>query len=287
MRHRWAKLTGRSLVTGCLVLAGTAVAAVPAAGVPGLTRIAAATAADSTTSKEALAQCPSGTRVLGGGGYIDGGGGYVHLTRLQALGSSDRFAAAAAEHGSYGGDWRVVAYAICGREPAGLVYPSFHTGTDSSGFKSATASCPGRTQLISTGARTTGGGGQVVIDDLAPSASLTWQQTTAYEDADGYAGDWSLWAHAVCAEPLPGLELRTATGLLPPTQDFVTVEAVCPPGTQLHGLGGSISGGIGKLSYGWLYPPGPGLDRTAVRVGDLEPEHPTGWLARAYAICAA
>jgi hypothetical protein len=73
--------------------------ATPAIAVPGLTLVTAASGYDSTSSKEVLARCPSGTRILGGGGFIEGGDRQVHLVRLQALGSSDRFAAGAQENG--------------------------------------------------------------------------------------------------------------------------------------------------------------------------------------------
>ena len=111
----------RLAATGAILVgltAGGVVAATPASAVPGLTFVTAASPLDSVSSKEALATCPSGTRVLGGGGYVQGGGRQVHLIRLQALGNSDRFAAGAEENGAYAGSWRVYAYGICARPPA-------------------------------------------------------------------------------------------------------------------------------------------------------------------------
>lgn len=72
-----------------LILAATVAAALipaaPAAAVPGLQLVTAASVADSSKSKEALAICPTGKAVLGGGGFISGGGRQVHFHRLQAL----------------------------------------------------------------------------------------------------------------------------------------------------------------------------------------------------------
>lgn len=118
---------------------------------------------------------------------------------MQALGSSDRFAVGAEENGAYAADWRVRAYGICGREPAGLEYISFHTITDSSDYKIADAYCPRGKRLLSTGMRIHGGTGNVVAEGFGPVVSSNDQvRAWAYEDENGYRGEWSMWA-TVCA----------------------------------------------------------------------------------------
>ncbi|MDG4766785.1 hypothetical protein O7632_22175 [Solwaraspora sp. WMMD406] len=282
MKNRLVRLAIAALVVASGTLAGVAVAT-PASAVPGLVFVSGVTALDSTSSKEALAVCPAGTRILGGGGYVSGGGRQVGFTRLQALGSSDRFAAGAAENGAYAGSWRVHAYGICGRAPAGLEYIGFQTGSNSDNYKAATATCSAGKRLISVGARTSNGGGNVVIDDLRPNSALTSATVTGYEDEAGYAGNWSLWSYGVCANPLPGLQLVSATSTVDSADKVVG--ANCPAGKRLHGLGAEITGGIGQAIHAGVYP-----DAALTSAVDIALEDPTGipgnWYTRAYAICA-
>jgi hypothetical protein len=218
--------------------AGGVAVATPASAVPGLTLVTAASAFDTASGKEALAQCPSGTRVLGGGGFIQNGDRQVHLTRLQALGSSDRFAAGAQENGAYGANWRVHAYAICARPPAGLEYVSFQSERNSNPFKQARARCSPGKRVISAGARIHGGDGNVVLLRFTPGQDIV--EAEAVEDEDGYGGSWILWAHGVCADPLPGLELVVST--TPPNSTDTVNSAVCPAGKRLHGFGSAMNG---------------------------------------------
>lgn len=282
MRNRLVRLALAAVVVAGSALVGVAVAA-PASAVPGLVFVSGVSAFDSTSSKEALAVCPTGTRILGGGGYLSGGGRQVGFVRLQALGSSDRFAVGAAENGAYASSWRVHAYGICGQAPAGLGYISFQTVSDSNGYKIATASCPAGKRLISVGARTTNGGGNVVIDDLRPNATLTSATVTGYEDEAGYAGNWSLWAYGVCANPLPGLQLVTVTSAVNSIDKAIS--APCPAGKRLHGVGAETNGGVGQAIHAGVYP-----DAALTTAVDVSVEDPTGiagnWYTRSYAICA-
>jgi hypothetical protein len=253
--------------------------------VPGLTLVTAASPSDSASGKEALAQCPSGTRVLGGGGFVEGAGRQVHLIRLQALGSSDRFAAAAAENGAYAADWRVHAYAICARSPAGLEYVSFQSARDSSAFKQARARCSPGKRVVSAGARIHGGDGNVVLLRFTPGQDIV--EVEAVEDEGGHAGDWMVWAHAVCADPLPGIELVVST--TPPDSDDVANGAVCPAGKQLHGFGSAMNGEApadwGQAIHTAAYPDAALTTATTVVVED-----PTGiandWFTSIVAVCA-
>ncbi|WP_326554408.1 hypothetical protein [Micromonospora sp. NBC_01813] len=282
MKNRLVRLALAALVVAGSTLVGVAVAT-PASAVPGLVFVSGVSANNSNSSKEALAVCPAGTRILGGGGFINGGGRQVGFTRLQALGSSDQFAAAAAENGAYAGNWQVHAYGICGSAPAGLEYIGFQTASNSNSFKSAAASCSAGKQLISVGARTTNGAGNVVIDDLRPGTTLTSVSVTGYEDEAGFAGNWTLWAYGVCANPLPGLQLVTTTSAANSADK--AIGAACPAGKRLHGLGAETNGGLGEAIHAGVYP-----DAALTTAVDVSLEDPTGvagnWYTRAYAICA-
>jgi hypothetical protein len=277
----------RLCAAGALLLttAGLQLAAAgPATASPGLVFASAVSALDSSSPKEAAAACPAGKRVLGGGGYIEGGGRRVQFQRLQPSGSFDVYYAGAVEvSGGYAGNWRVHAYAICAAQPAGLEYVSFHTGTSSSSSRTATATCPGTKKVVGLGARVSGGGGQVMLDDMAPNAALTSVTATAYEDDNGYAGNWSLWAYAVCANPLPGLELRTATSASDSFDKGVFVP--CPVGKRVHGVGGMMNGATGQALYGGVYPNATLTSTTAISVEDSN-GYAGNWSVTTFAVCA-
>jgi hypothetical protein len=276
------RLAGAGIIAGAAVATGVGAPGSPAmAAVPPVVIVEASSAFDSTPTKSATAECPSGTQVLGGGAGNANGGGVVHLSRLQALGNTDAFTASSAEHGVYAASWRVDVWAICGNL-SGLEYISFHTGTSSDSFRSAVAECTGDRQLISTGGRVIGGDGQVILDDLMPSATFERVTVTAYEDDNGYAGEWSLFAYGVCADPIAGLELRSESATpIDSANDIVSAE--CSDGKQLLGLGGSINGALGRSIYSGLVP----TDSTAfVFAQELQPGYDGNWFTRAYALCA-
>lgn len=274
-----------ALATLLVTAAGLAVVATPASAVPGLQLVTGMSALDSASVKEALAACPSGKRVLGGGGYIYGGGRQVHFYRLQALGSSDQFAAGAVERGAYGANWRVYAYAICGSQPAGLEYVSYSTTSTSDPYRAATAECSAGKKLISMGARVLDGyeDGQVIIDDVMLSSTLETTTATAYEDENGYGGDWNLYSYGVCANPLPGLEFESATS--PSNSSDKVIGVNCPAGKKVHGVGGNINGALGEAMYGGIYPSGALTGATVIAVEDST-LYNNNWTARVYAICA-
>ncbi|HCT81420.1 MAG TPA: hypothetical protein DGT23_33585 [Micromonosporaceae bacterium] len=274
----------RLALTGLIALAATAGISAPASAVPGLVRVIAVSAFDSAPVKEALAQCPAGTRVLGGGGFIAGGGGNVHLIRLQALGSSDRFAAAAAETGVYAGNWRVTSYAVCGQQPAGLTYLSFQTASDSDGHKLASIDCPAGMLAISHGARVTGDGGNVVIRSLGTMPGFDGTMSGADEVEGGYAGNWSLFAYVVCANPLPGQQTVWAD-TLPADSENDTIAVNCPAGKRVHGTGSVISSSFGEVFYQGIVPNAALTGVTAWAVEDTNGAA-QNWWTRVFAVCA-
>ena len=277
-----AILTARVAVASLAAFAALTAVPSPATAVPGLVRVFATTVSDSTASKEALAQCPEGTRVLGGGGTINGGGTNVHFTRLQPFGNTNQFAAGAMEHGFYTPQWSVTAYAICGAQPAGLAYVSFSVGGPEA-HKDATVDCPAGSTALSYGARVLGSTGHVFIDAFGPKAGLNGAKASATEDEHGDA-DWTFWVFAVCANPVPGWEVVWANAPFDSTADVVTVS--CPTGKRVHGLGSTIVPGFGEVFHNALTP---NAALTAVAVSAIEDS--TGaahdWWTRAYAVCAS
>lgn len=277
------------MLAAALLSAGAAsVLTAPAASaVPGLSFASASSALDGTDTKSVSVPCPAGTVPFGGGFFISGGtGGRVSVTRLQALPPSNTFAVTATEvNGPDPAAWRLHGYAICGASPAGLTYVSFTTGTDSSSVKTATASCPAGKKLLGVGARLEGDGGQVLLDDIRPSAALTSATAVAYEDGTGYAGNWRLRAYGVCANPVANLSLQTAD-TMPADSSDDAVGVNCPGGTKVHGVGGAITGATGRAMFGGLYPAANLSSAVAVTI-EQNGGFNGDWYTRVYAICAS
>jgi hypothetical protein len=164
-------------------------------------------------------------------------------------------------------------------EPASAAVPGlqrvFRTSdTNSVSPKSATVNCPPGKQVIATGARIniSPGPGQVVIDDITPNASLSSVFVTGYEDTDGFTGDWSVTAVAVCADPLPGLHRVSLTNG-PNTDDPKTAQPECPGSQQVIGQGAEITGGTGRVTLEAMPGPFPGSNRSHATAFPDAPRH--------------
>ncbi|BEL06347.1 hypothetical protein Q0Z83_045380 [Actinoplanes sichuanensis] len=201
-----------ALVAAVLALAGAQVVTAPAQAVPGRVRIAATSANNNSTLKSVNAVCPAPTRVVGGGGWaFDNDANKVRLIRLEPLSSSSQssyFVQAEAEIG-FTGNWWLEAYAICATTPAGHQIVQA-TSTPASGtFVSRIVDCPTGKRLLGTGATILGGNREVGLQRTGSDNGLTRSLATAREDADGYAGNWTLTAYGVCANPVSGAGLKT------------------------------------------------------------------------------
>jgi hypothetical protein len=114
------------------------------------------------------------------------------------------------------------------------------SATDSTGTKSATATCPTGTVVIGGGGSIAGGGNQVRIRGLFPVGATAFR-VIGKEAVGGYAGNWSVTAQARCAAPPAGLEYRSATAT-GSSGDVRAVRATCTPGHKVIGVGAAIGG---------------------------------------------
>ena len=74
------------------------------------------------------------------------------------------------------------------------------TQVSQSAFSSgANAVCPAGKKVIGTGGDFASGLGQVVMDDIVPSSTLTSLSVIGYEDDNGTAANWTTHAYAICA----------------------------------------------------------------------------------------
>jgi hypothetical protein len=212
-RPRWIGVVGAAAVVVALSAAwqvpGRGVAS--AATVPAATVVSTITPFDSTATKTIAALCPTGTRVIGGGGRVNGAD-HVVLTQLEPVSTStgDSYVVAASEdQAGFTGSWSLQAYAICARPVPGLEIVSATGAAGSEAFQFESARCPAGKLAVGAGGRINSGEGQVALSTRAEGSSLSTRTTAAgTEDPDGFAGTWSVTAFAVCVTPTSVLDLR-------------------------------------------------------------------------------
>ena len=287
-------LTRRLSVAGAVMMlmtGATLAAAAPAQAVPNMVFVSATSVSNSNLGKVQSASCPAGRRVLGGGGFVLNGGTEVTINSMRpVIGlSGDSFEVVASavprtDGTSYRGSWAVLAYAVCGSAPAGLEYITATTSSEFGVSRSVIASCSAGKKLIGLGGAVAPDFGFVMLDEVAPSATLTAVRVTAFQSEVPLPFAWRVTATAICANPIPGLTLVQGISSLNSLDKIVDVS--CPAGTKVHGLGHDLAGANGQAGVEALFP---GQPLTSIRLRAVE--DPNGlsanWQARAYAICAA
>jgi hypothetical protein len=88
----------------------------------------------------------------------------------------------------------------------------------------------------------------VVLERLQPVQTATEGRSVvaAREDETGYAGDWSLTAHAICSDPLPGFGILDSTSGIASSNSPQGTISFCVGQTQV-GFGGRVNSGAGQV----------------------------------------
>lgn len=162
----------------------------------------------------------------------------------------------------------------------GLQIVSEPSESNSQSFKSQTVSCPAGKQVIGTGAVITGGGRNVILDDLVPTSTTV--RAGAREDQDGTPANWTVRAFAVCADPLPGYQIVSQTSLRN-SDDGKSRSASCPGGTRVLGGGAELTGGLGQVVINRMLPGNTSVDATGFEDQDGQSGN---WALRTFAVCA-
>jgi hypothetical protein len=177
--------------------------AICATPLPGLQAVSTGDS-DSSTTKSVTATCPAGTRVVGAGGGIVSDGPVRKQVVLEELAPNAALTSVTATgHEDETGEdqeWFLFAQPVCANPPPGLELVSAISPVNSSN-KTVTATCPAGKNLLGTGADIDGGLGQVVLDEITPTAELTNVLVTGLEDETGHTGAWSVRSYAICANP--------------------------------------------------------------------------------------
>ncbi|MGI5212254.1 hypothetical protein [Plantactinospora sp. CA-290183] len=258
----------------------------PAAADPvGLEKVGFTTGATSA-DKSVSVSCPAGKVVTGGGGYLTASPaalGQVALDRLEPLAGGSGFFATMREAGddNFLGTWKLTGQAVCAPAPAGWQIVSV-TGAAETEY--VTASC-GTKRVIGTGARVNGGAGNVVLDQVQPSADLRTVRARGVPipGADVPAG-WSVTTFAVCATQPAGLE-RISFPAGPDEEGEAALMQSCPAGKALYGTGADINAGNGQVLLSGVNV--STLEDTSAWANEDGAGPPNSWTLTGYGICAS
>jgi len=279
---RWMRAAAGVALLGAALLVDTApvaAAPVPLGGLD-VVFVYGEASSSSVSPKQARAVCPPGKVVLGGGGWvwasIPADDRYIVMTQAQPVHSSTvsgYFVTGTEVAGGLDGWWGVDAFALCGNRPAGYAVVDDPRPFSSTALKEAIAECPDGKRVLGTGARIDNSGGQVTLQTARSDGSRGIGRAVAKEDADGYAGNWSVTATTVCADPRSGFTIVYGASVATGSENVKSASVDCPSGTVIHNVGASVSGTPAGLHTA---PPG-------VAVLDLNPEG-GGRSAHAYAV---
>ncbi|MPY97994.1 MAG: hypothetical protein GEU97_08330 [Actinophytocola sp.] len=241
---RWvSRAMALALVAGALDTAQLTTAA-PASAVTGLEKVSSPTpTADSQASKTAIARCPSGKQVVGGGGWVHAvdrvAEDNLALTELRPFqGYRDGYRVTAEELIYTSGNWWVQAYAICANPMSGHQIVTGTTSYSSQSRQHAKAVCPSGKRAIGSGARVNyASTGEVALQIARASGSGDITRAQAREEANGYSGNWNVTAYAVCVQPPYGYEVVYGASSNRDSESTKTAMATCPNGKRVHGAG--------------------------------------------------
>ncbi|MBB6566738.1 hypothetical protein HPO96_35285 [Kribbella sandramycini] len=275
--------SSRTMLAGGLLLAALVVPTAPAqAAVPDLQLVSRTVGPASTQSQTVIADCPLGRSILGAGAELVGARGQAGVSTYTQF--EREWGSADADEDADGtpNAWSLTAFAICTSGPHRQSLGEF-SAYDSSPQKAVTVRCPAGTVTTGAGAGVSSGG-QLVLDDAAPSADLTSVTVDVFEAQGGRVDSWMVNAAARCGAPLPGLQRVAATSA---TDSAVSksVTATCPAGKKVVGTGHEIANGKGQVVLDDVVP---SSDLSSVRAEAFEDQDGTtnAWSITAYAVCA-
>jgi hypothetical protein len=265
--------------------AGTAIVeTTPAAADPPGLVVARTTSAATSTDKTVTQLCPGNTVVTGGGGYLTAPAGphqgLVSLDRLEPAGNGSGFTATMREVHPDAGAWQLTVDALCAPQPPGY---SVRQQAGALGASSVTVSCPAG-NVIGAGGKVVNGNGDVVLDQVVPSADH--KSVTARADVVPGSGalNWSVTAYAVCAT-VAVLPLATFTSG-PASPAFTSLSFFCPAGSALYGIGGAVTPGSGATFLDLVHV--VDVHHFSARASeDAVSANAANWALTGYGICAS
>ncbi|WP_367127925.1 hypothetical protein [Saccharothrix sp. HUAS TT1] len=266
-------------VLAAAAVSGFGAAAPAAADPPGHVRVAVTTAS-SSADKSVTVNCPPGTVVTGGGGYLTAPSttvqGDIAIDRLEPHDDGSGFTTTLREARSTPDLWRMTGEALCATPPAGWDVVSV-TGPLSASVVSA--GCGDKT-LIGVGGRINNGGGDVVLDHVVPSSTLKSVTVRGTLIPGRNRTTWSVTAFAVCANTTAQLVMWSAPVSVDPSKSLNTS---CANGRALYSVGASITPGSGLVYLDVVHA--VDADTMAARANKATGAAPPAWGLMGYGIC--
>jgi len=271
------------VASGVVVLLAT-----PAVALPGLTLVRSTSVGPTPGGLfYAEALCPVGTQLTGGGGQA--GVGPVRMAVMMPdFGDARLWAAAGVGNGN--ASTSMTAFGICASGMTGYqTVRAEHLPPAGSLMAAATATCPSGKRVIGAGASNAGQPWSI-LDGVWISPDLTSVLVRMLR-IPGSAPDTAPYAvaTAICIDPVPGQQRVMAA-----TQNSVgsakSIAVNCPSGTRLHGLGGMLGGGGGRVGFESLRPANS-FTRTLVGASVTArvlagTNYQGSWRAEVYGVCA-
>jgi hypothetical protein len=279
-----AALGAAAALAGAQVMVQAVTATPASAAVSGFVIVQAQSVQDSARVKEVTVFCPSGKRVIGTGFHLLGAQGDVILDGLVPSTSSVKVSATEDQDGT-NATWKITAIAVCATAPAGLQIVTASSASNFESSKTVTAKCPAGKQLLGTGAELPRGFGQISISNLVVSSNSTGAIGGVFAvgtaDQDGFSNSWPITAHAICANPLPGLEIKSAQSAFDSATSKIA-SANCSAGKVATGLGWG-KGGLGQVHVNFA---GQGETGITIVANEDDDGFANNWQLTPVVICA-
>lgn len=277
--RRWVSVAVVAVVVTSLQIA----TAQPAAALPALQLVVQGSGFGPNPTKQAVAPCPSGKVVVGGGGEIVGNETRTTvLTSLQPLSAAGiqpaRFVASGRALAT-AGDWSIVAYALCVDTAAMQPYLINETTSPSSTsvFRSGTSRCPAGMVAYSAGGIAPPGFGLQMVRTSGP---LDIGRATVRATTNTVNESSRMKTSVVCGPRKDDIaaQVNIVNG------SFAGLQ--CPTGQQIHGAGGGL--GLTDGGTNWLRSLRPTLTQQEPRgmTVRMTLQNP-GYQTLAHATCAS
>jgi hypothetical protein len=168
--------------------------------VQSLQLVSARSPSNSSDAKSVMVNCPSGKRVVGAGGRVNGVTGKTLLDEITPL---DTFVNVVGLEtgGGTSADWSVEAFAICANPTSlpGLEIVKGDGEISSKSARSLIMTCPSGKRLLSPSGQLNAPSGEVALHQILPSSDLSGMRLIAFEIDGGTTASWSLTARVICA----------------------------------------------------------------------------------------
>ena len=185
--------------------------------------------------KTATITCPKGERVIDAGGSIEYGDGKVVMDDVFPDPGLTFVNATGLETDSYGENWGVEASVTCAPHLPGLEWVKAQTTSNSNATKSLTVECSSGKTVLGNGYAITGGDGEAWVDEAVPDGGPGVPATKVSligVEGDPYSGNWELDGFLICADPLPGQQVLSATSTASTNDEPTSAE--CGPCRSLR-----------------------------------------------------